>query len=182
MDSLTHLALMTKAQLVFGTPDTFLSFPALLPLSYHPDHLSFANTTALTAEQQRSWAEFCQLTNSLPTGVIFQPPLDTYLWDKYQEVLKTAIRAAGELSPEQQGALSAVQAYLRVTTPDGSQTDSPALVAYRQYRDAWFKAVQDYNTQQLTANASTDAKRQAQWTSTDEPALRARVVAAEAAW
>jgi hypothetical protein len=173
MDSLTNLALMTKAQLVFGTPGTFLSFP-IGALGYSPDRLSFANSATLTAEQQRNWAEFCQLTNSLPTGTIFQPPPDTYLWDKYREVLKTTILPTGQLSAEQQAALAAAQAYLRVTAPNGSQTDSPALLAYKQCRDAWFKAVQDYNTQKLTASASTDAKQQAQWTSTDEPALRAR--------
>jgi virginiamycin B lyase len=182
MDSLTHLAVMTKAQLVFGAPDTFLSFPALFTLSYSPEHLSFANTSALTAEQLRRWAEFCQVTNSLPTGMVFQPPADRYLWDIYQEILKTSILAACELSTEQQATLAEAQGYLRSTGPDGQRTESPALLAYKLYRDAWFKAVQDYKTQQLTASTVTDPKQQTQWTEMDEPALRARVAEAEMNW
>ena len=73
MDSLAHLALMTKAQLVFAAPDTFLSFPALSPLSYPPDQLSFASGNALSAQQLRSFSEFSRVTNSLPLGTIFQP-------------------------------------------------------------------------------------------------------------
>jgi hypothetical protein len=182
MDSLAHLALMTKAQLVFGAPDTFLSFPVLSPLSYPPDQLSFASGNALSAQQLRTFAEFSRVTNSLPLGTIFQPPADTYLWDKYHEVLATSILASGEPSSEQLTAIAAAQAYLRVTTPDGLQTDSPAVVAYKQYRDAWFKAVQDYKEKQVTASASADPKQQTQWKDTDEPALRAKITEAEANW
>jgi hypothetical protein len=182
MDSLAHLALMTKAQLVFAAPDTFLSFPALSPLSYSPDELSFASGNALSAQQLRTFAEFSRVTNSLPLGTIFQPPPDAYLWDKYHEVLTTSILASGEPSSDQLTAIGTAQAYLRVTTPDGLQTDSPAVVAYKQYRDAWFKAVQDYKEKQVTAGASTDPKEQTQWKDTDEPALRAKITEAEANW
>jgi len=182
MDSLAHLALMTKAQLVFGAPDTFLSFPALSPFSYPPDQLNFASGSALSAQQLRTFAEFSRVTNSLPLGTIFQPPSDTYLWDKYHEVLTTSILASGEPSAEQQSAIALAQAYLHITTPDGLQTDSPAVVSYKQYRDAWFKAVQDYKEKQVTASASTDPKQQAQWKDTDEPALRAKIAEAEANW
>jgi len=41
MDARAQLALMVKAKLVFENPDTFLSFPALSPLSYAPDQLRF---------------------------------------------------------------------------------------------------------------------------------------------
>jgi hypothetical protein len=173
---------MTKAQLVFAAPDTFLSFPALSPLSYSPDELSFASGNILSAQQLRTFAEFSRVTNSLPLGTIFQPQPDTYLWDKYHEVLTTSVLASGELSSEQQAAIAAAQAYLYVTTPDGLRADSPAVIAYKQYRDAWFKAVQDYKEKQLSAGASTDPKQQAQWKDTDEPALRAKIAEAEANW
>ena len=181
MDSLAHLALMTKAQLVFAAPDTFLSFPALSPLSYSPDELSFASGNALSAQQLRTFAEFSRVTNSLPLGTIFQPQTDTYLWDRYHEVLTTSILASNEPSSEQKAAVAAAQAYLHVTT-DGLPTDSPAVIAYKQYQDAWFKAVQDYKEKQLSADASTDPKQQAQWKETDEPALRAKITEAEATW
>jgi hypothetical protein len=182
MDSLAHLALMTKAQLVFAAPDTFLSFPALSPLTYSPDELSFASGNALSAHQLRTFAEFSRVTNSLPLGTIFQPQTDTYLWDKYHEVLTTSVLASNQPSSEQKAAVAAAQAYLHVTTPDGLPTDSPAVVAYKQCQDAWFKAVQDYKEKQLSASASTDPKQQAQWKETDEPALRAKIAEAEANW
>ena len=100
MDPLAHLALMTKAQLVFAAPDTFLSFPALSPLSYSPDELSFASGNTLSAQQLRAFAEFSRVTNSLPLGTIFQPQTDTYLWDKYHEVLTTSTLASNEPSSE----------------------------------------------------------------------------------
>jgi len=36
MDAAAQLAVMAKAKLVFETPGTFLSFPALSPLSFRP--------------------------------------------------------------------------------------------------------------------------------------------------
>ena len=97
-------------------------------------------------------------------------------------MLTTSVLASGELPNDQLSAIAAAQAYLRVTTPDGLQTDSPAVVAYKQCRDAWFKAVQDYKEKELAASASTDPQQQTQWKNTDEPALRANIGQAEGNW
>src|SRR4029077_17551990 len=71
------------------------------------------------------------------------------------------------------------------------------LLAYKQYRDVWFGAVQNYKTQQSTAATATDAAAQTQWRDVDdprlpdtapvgrdgaEPRLRAAVQQAEADW
>lgn len=182
MDTFVQLALMAKAKAVFETTDTFLSFPALAPLSYPPDALRFSSTTAPTPQQLRTMSEFSRIANSLPAGVLFQPTPDHMLWDEYNTVLQSAIVASGDLSADQKSALAAAEAVLHTTTPDGLRTDSPIVVAYKQCRDAWLKAVQDYNAQKLTAQAATDPARQAQWTNTDEPLLRATIDAATADW
>jgi hypothetical protein len=182
MDALAQLAVMTKAKAVFESDDTFLSFPALTPLSYPADSLSFAASSAPSPQQLRMMSEFSRLANSLPTGTLFEPTPGQYLWDAYQAVLQTAIVANGDMTADQKAVLAAAEAILHVTTPDGLRSDSPMMVAYKQCRDAWFKAVQDYNARKSTAEASTDPAAQAQWKNTDEPMLRAAVDAANLAW
>jgi hypothetical protein len=56
------------------------------------------------------------------------------------------------------------------------------LLTYKQYRDVWFGAVQDYKTQQSTAATAADVATQTQWRNVDEPRLRAAVQHAEADW
>jgi hypothetical protein len=180
MDPLAHLALITKAKLVFESSDTFLSFPALSPLSYPPEHLKFDKLTS--TQEMLVFSEFCRLTNTLPEGVLFQPSVGSFLWDAYHNVLQTAEIAQGDLTPEQNADLQKALGFLYVQTADGLNTPSQALVAYRQYRDAWIKATQNYRAQELTANSASDPNLKAQWQSTDEPLLRAEVQTAEDDW
>jgi len=180
MDAIAQLALMTKAKLVFENSDTFLSFPALTPISYSPDQMKFANPTS--SQQMQAFSEFSTLTNALPQGTLFQPSLDQVLWDVYQGVLQNAQVAQGSLTAQQTAALQAAQAYLSVQGPDGLLTDSPAVVAYKQYQQAWFAATQNYNNQKITAATSTDPNVQAQWQNSGEPLARAQVQAAESDW
>src|ERR1039457_1139714 len=144
MDALAQLALMTKAKLVFESPDTFLSFPALIPKSYTPDQMKFSQ-----AASTQELAEFSVLTNALPQGTLFQPSLDHELWDVYQGVLQNAQVAEGTLTAQQTAELQAAQSFLSVQGPDGLLVDSPAAVAYKQYQQAWFAATQNYNNQKI---------------------------------
>jgi hypothetical protein len=180
MDSLAQLALMTKAKLVFEGPGTFLSFPATTPLSYSPEQLKFAQITSPPG--MLVFSEFSRLTNSLPGGVIFQPSLDSMLWDVYQGMLQNAQVAQGGLTAQQQADLHAADAFLYTQDSQGNRTDSPALIAYKQYEQVWILATQNYKAQQVTALASNDPNVQAQWQNTDEPLARAQVQAAESAW
>lgn len=177
MDALAQLALMTKAKLVFESPDTFLSFPALIPKSYTPDQMKFSQ-----AASTQELAEFSVLTNALPQGTLFQPSLDHVLWDVYQGVLQNAQVAEGTLTAQQTAELQAAQSFLSVQGPDGLLVDSPAAVAYKQYQQAWFAATQNYNNQKITASASADPNVQAQWKNNGEPLARAQVDAAESDW
>jgi hypothetical protein len=180
MDSVAQLALLTKAKLVFETDGTFLSFPALTPLSYSPDELSFS--ASATSASATAYSDFCRFANALPTGVVFQPALDTLLWDLYQSIFTNAQLAQSGLTPQQTAALQAADAYLYTQASDGTRSPSPQLVAYNQYQQAYLQAQQDYKSQQLTALASTDPTVQSQWQNTTEPQLRAAVQTAETNW
>lgn len=179
MDSLTQLALMTKAMLVFTTPGTYLSFPALEPLSYPPDQLDFSQ---LANRSTPVYPEFCRLVDTIPQGVLYTADSGTPFSAEYSKVLQQAQTAQSTLTPQETAALQQALAFLYTQGPDGTRTDSPALVAYYQYQQAWFTAVQNYANQKSTAGASADPAVQAQWQDVDEPRLRAAVQAAQDAW
>jgi hypothetical protein len=178
MDALAQLALMTKAKLIFETEGTFLSFPALSPLSYTPDQLNFAQP----APNLNVLSEFSRLANALPGGALFQASLDTMLWDIYHDVLQTAQLASSTLTPDQQSSYQQAEALLWTPGPDGLPTPSSQAIAYSQYEQAYDSASQAYRAAQLTAAASTDPSVQAQWQSTGQPQFAAQVQAAEDAW
>jgi hypothetical protein len=180
MDTLAQLALMTKAKLVFETPDTFLTFPALIPISYTPDQMKFAD--AASNDEMRVFSDFSRWTNVLPQGTLFQPALDDpALWDVYQGLLANAQVAQGSLTAQQTADLQSAQAFLSVQGAGGMPVDSPAVLAYKQYQQAWFAATQSYNNQKITASTSTDSNVKAAWQS-NEPIERAKVQAAETDW
>lgn len=180
MDALAQLALMTKAKLVFETADTFLSFPALSPLSYTPDQLNFG--AAASGPGLQVFSEFSQIVNALPTGIIFQPSSDTLLPDIYLQILETAQIAQGTLTAQQAAQLQAADAVLYTQDQNGVKSPTAALVAYQQYQQAWITATQNYKSQQITAANSTDPAVQAQWQNVNEPLARVQVEAAETDW
>lgn len=151
MDAVAQLALIARANLIFSTSDTFLSFPALTPISYKASTLNF--TQLGSADTLSVMSEFSRLTNTAPGGVLFRPGADPYLWEIYQEVLQTAVVARSELTAEQQTALQNAQAVLYVQTPDGVQTPSPQVIAYGQYQAAYIAALQAYTAANMSAPA-----------------------------
>ena len=181
MDALAQLALMTKAKLVFENPDSFLSFPVLSPVSYKANELKF-DSPNLTAGQLLALSDFSRAVNSRFTDTIFQMEADIYLWDTYQQVLSNAILARDLASAEDTAAFNEAVALLTTKGENGLVTDSVAMSTYKQYRDASFKATQDYKTQQLTAESSSDPVVQSQWLTIDEPRLRALKQQAEGDW
>jgi hypothetical protein len=180
MDAIAQLALMTKAKLVFEEPGTFLSFPATMPLNYSAEQLNFAQATSPSA--MTVFSEFSRLTNSLSQGVIFEPNLDILLWDVYENMLQTAQVAQGTLTPQQKVNLQNANAVLYTENSDGTQSDSPVLISYKQHEQVWLSATQNYKVQQITAINSNDPAVKAQWLNTDEPLARGQVQAAESAW
>jgi hypothetical protein len=181
MDALTYLALTTKAKRVFETPDTFMSFPALSPVSYTADQLNFGAFNSSDTAERQVYSEFARLVNALPSRTIFEMG-DKFLWDTYATVLRSAILARGQMTAEDAAAYQQAVSFLSVTDASGLSTASPQLLAYRQYRDAWFGAVQNYKAQQSTGAALTEAAAISQWQTVDEPRLRNLVEQARLDW
>ena len=180
MDALAQLALMTKAKLMFESPDTFLSFPALMPISYAPDQMKFAD--ASTVQQLQAFADFSTWTNSLPQGTLFPSSPTDMLWDVYRGVLDNAQVAQGSLTPDESASLAAAQSFLTTQGGEGVLVDTPEVVAYKQYQQAYFAANQDYNNQNITATTSSDPGVRAAWTNGGDAAARAAVQSAESDW
>jgi hypothetical protein len=175
MDSLAQLALMAKAKLVFESPGTFLSFPAVQPVSRSPEELQFGKPGTATAEDLREQTEFARIVNEIPRGVLAPTDHIEYLWDVYGDVLRTAQFATGALGEEEKAHLARTRSFLYEITPEGIQLDGPALRTYRQYRDANFEAQEEYKNQQLTAEASDDPVIKDRWRQEVEPRLRTEV-------
>src|SRR5262245_54556692 len=119
MDELSQLALMAKAKLVFESQDTYLSFPALTPISYTPDQLKFNNLANLNI-----MSEFARFANSVPRGTLFQADQQVYLWDVYADLFTKAELAKGTLTPQDEEKYRQALAVLYTAGP-GGQTDSP---------------------------------------------------------
>jgi hypothetical protein len=171
---------MAKAKLVFESPGTFLSFPALSPFSFRPQDLDFSRAMADPAIGA-ALQDFSRAVSRCPGNPIFDIGSDEYLWDHYSAWLNAMTLAESNLSPGDQAAYAAARALLVVTDANGLDSDSPVVVAYKQCRDAVLNAEQAYKAAQLTATAAGDAAL-ANWQNTDEPKLRAAVAAAETAW
>jgi hypothetical protein len=181
MDAAAQLALMTKAKAVFETPGSFLSFPALSPLTFKPAQLNFS--TALSDPAVGAALEdFSRAVNVCPTDPLAPADQAEYLWDHYDAWLTAMTLAHNELSGDDQAAYSAARAMLVVTDGNGIDSDSPVVVVYKQCRDAVINAQQAYTAAQLTATMSTDPKVQAAWQNTDEPRLRGALAAANNNW
>ena len=181
MDALAHLALMTKAKLVFENPGTFLSFPVLSPMPYQASDLNSFGSSTATAAQLQVLSEFARVVNSCPLGTIFSMESDTYLWDIYRHVLTTAILASETATPEDTAAYNDAVALLTTKGPDGLPADTAVMTAYKQYRDAYFNVTEEYKSQQSTGTSSTDPTVKETW-EINEPQLRELVEQAERDW
>ncbi len=181
MDAIAWLALMSKANQVFGSPDVFLSFPAVVPISYEPENLDVS--AALSNPQVgHALADLSLNVNSLPTGVLFSGTQDNYLWQVYSQWLNDMVLAKDQMTDDERAQYDQAIALLTVKDSNGFLVDSQMVVSYKQYRDAWFTANQNYLNEKSTAEASIDPTVQDQWQNVDEPRLRALVDQATADW
>ncbi|AFM15022.1 hypothetical protein Mycch_0196 [Mycolicibacterium chubuense NBB4] len=178
MDAFVQLALMEKCRQVFGSDSTFLSFPLASAFSWTPSQTTGMNAPA-TAGDYAAAAEFAQSVNFIPRDLVANVDGETFLWDVYDDVLSGAQVAVGKPPSTYETAAAAV---LYDTAADGTRTETAAYRMYRQYRDAWIAARQNYNAQRLTAESSSDPVIQQRWNTVDEPTLRAAVADAKAAW
>ena len=182
MDSAAQLALMVKAQSVFGADDTFLSFP-VAPLPYTRRQLDFFSQKDADdlRESLRHLQSFSTTVNLIPEGEAWVPTEPRFLWDVYEDVL-SATYASSQRTADEEAAYQQALGYLRVAAAGGGWEDSAPVRAYKQHKDAYLIAQQSLAAAMATAAASTDAAEAERWRTLEEPARRAELAALENAW
>jgi len=183
LDTRIALALMAKAELVFGQAGVVLSFP-IAGSSYTADQLNFFPETP-TAEGARvaltGLVDFSTFANAIPDGRVWQTLADRpTLPQVYRRVLEQSEVAALPEDPQDLEQLRAARAVLFTNGPDGNPLDTPAYTAYKTCRDAYILASQNYNDKKTSGELGGDAARQA-WEAA-EPDLRAARDRAAQAW
>jgi hypothetical protein len=176
IDAQVVLALSTKASQVFVQDDTAFSVP-LSPVVYRGQDLD-RMLAADTAEGMRLLAEFSVLVNTIGSWPVWSPIADRYLWDVYGDVLADADLASASLSAEEQADYARAVELLH---GGGEGTESPAYLAYRQCRDAWLSAQQEYNNRKGTAEISGDQAVKDAWAA-EEPVLLSKIRDSEQRW
>lgn len=172
------LALAGKAVRVFGRDGHYLSFP-LSPWGLDPEQLHAVVNDPLSDAGVRGEADFADLVNSIPTGVLWRPREGVRLWDVHADVLG-AILAEAPQTPQDAARHEEALALLKVA--DGDRlTDSQVVTEYEQFRDAYIAATQEYNNRANEAELSDDTAVQEQWEA-DRPSLQDEVDAARKAW
>lgn len=183
MDAFVQLALIEKSKRVFGADaGVMLSFPLLAPIGFTPAEMA-ALTAPVTSADYAAAADFARTVNFLPTDMV-ATMTERMLWDVYRDVLLRAEVGDVAASDGQAGQASAAAAadVLYQAGPDGIRVESEALKRYRQYRDAWIVAREDYAAHQLTGDMSQDPAERQRWTEVEEPVLRSAIDAASSAW
>src|SRR4051794_4123685 len=181
MDAYVQVALIEKSKRVFAADaGIFLSFPLLSPLTFTPQALAALSTPASAADYAAA-ADFARIVNFLPRDMVASVGGEPYLWNVYADVLARADVAHSIVGEAGQGS-SGGSALLYDVAPDGTRTDAAAYRAYRQYRDAWIMAREDYGAHKLTGELADKPDARQHWTDVEEPALRAALAKAEADW
>ena len=176
IDAQVVLALATKASQVFVQDDTAFSVP-LSPVVYRREDLE-RMLNADTAEGLRLLAEFSALVNMIASSPVWSPTADRYLWDVYSDVLADADLASASRTADEEADYKRVSELLHAGSPG---TDSPAYLAYRQFRDAWLIAQQEYKNRKGTADSSNDQAVKDAWAA-DEPVLLEKLRECEQKW
>lgn len=167
-DATVILGVAAKAAETFAEPDTFLSFP-LSPIGYDASELQ-AMVDGASAEGLRTLSEFSGLVNQIPDGPIWSALADReHLWDVYGSILGEAQLATVSLTPAEQTRYEAARDLL------GEPDESAVLTRYKQLRDAWLTARQEYRNRDGEAALAEDPAAKAQWADIDGPQLRAEI-------
>lgn len=171
MDAFVQLALIEKAKRVFAVdPSIMLSFPLLSPIGFTEAELAGLASPATPADYAAS-ADFSRAVNFLPRDIVASAS-DRMLWDVYHDVLTRAEVATSTSTAVDNGGTTAI---LYDVAADGRRIDSEALIIFRQCRDAWIVATEDYAAHRLTGELSDEPVVREQWSRVDEPLLRASI-------
>jgi len=184
LDSRLALALMAKAERVFGAPGQVLAFP-LGGTSYRAAQLNFLPAAADADGLRTALAGlsgFSALVNTLPLGQAFLAEAGRAdLPQVYRHVLEQAEVAALEESQADRQALAAARALLVNRNLDGSEVDTPVYADYKRCRDLWLLASQQYNAARLSGELGSDEAAKQAW-QINEPVLKAALDEAADEW
>ena len=134
-----------------------------------------------TATDVAAAADFARMVNFVPRDTVATIDGGRTLWEIYGDVLSQAQVGAGVDDAGAKQRYDTAVAALYQDGADGLRQETEAYRSYRQYRDGWIAAQEDYRSKRLTAQTSDDAAVQWQWTE-QEPVLREHITAAESDW
>jgi len=175
------LGIAAKATQVFAQDaDTYFSSP-LAPIAFRQNELQ-EMATGKTAEGLKALAEFSYLVNAIPSGPAWSPLPEGYLWDVYGDVIAHAELAEATRTKAEKKAYDKAYGYLHQVAPDGTTTDSEAVLQFRKYRDAWLVLAEQYRSAAAEAEASSDAAVLKRWKEAVEPVLREKQREVEEQW
>jgi hypothetical protein len=174
IDSRLTLALMAKADLVFSQPGQLLVFP-LAGASYKPEQLNFFPADASAGAQKAALTalyDFSNYTNIIPVDRVWISPGDrSSLSDVYRRILETSDVAKLPEDPNYLDQRKTAQSLLITRSNDQSYQDTEMYTAYKARRDAYYLAVQQYNSAKISGENGNEHAA-AVW-ATSEPVLRA---------
>lgn len=176
MDAAARLALMAKAANVFGSDDTFLSFP-VTPLSYRKEQLNLLDDVTFA-----NLVEFSMIANMIPTGIAWEPAAEVFLWNVYASILREATFATSTRTDAEEAQYNEAHGFLSVKGSDGAIHDSMQLTLYNHYQSQYENALQAYTSQAGTAQSLTDAAAIQAWNEITEPELRTSLANAQTQW
>jgi hypothetical protein len=175
------LGVAAKATQVFAEDaDAFFSYP-LAPIGFRQDVLR-EMASGKTAEGLKALAEFSYLVNAIPSGPVWSPLPEGFLWNVYGDVIGKAELAEATRTKAEKKAYDKAYGYLHQVAADGTPTDSEAVLQFRKYRDAWLVLAEQYKNAAAEAEASTDAAVLKRWKEAVEPVLREKQVEVEEQW
>jgi hypothetical protein len=143
MDSIAYLAIYAKLQKIYNDSDSgkFLSFPVYNHYSFSPDNLSplFKDSAAEAALSLEKTAEFSRLVNSPVKDLSFPTPgNENYLWEVYDEILRTAIIADQNKTESEIKAYNEAFDFLYTKDEFELKKNTAIYNAYCDYQDRYY--------------------------------------------
>ena len=137
MDSSTRLAIYTKVIHIFEEKESgkFLSFPIDTPFyGFNPSHLQFSTdkTGNVASSTLRTMSEFAKIVNTPSRGFKYNPNVEEYLWDVYQDILNNAETAENIAKAGDIERFNEAENFLYITHPNGIKEQSEALRKYQE--------------------------------------------------
>jgi hypothetical protein len=149
LDSRAVLGLLAKANQMFTSADTTLSFPLGAPLAYNAEQLTAAMGTGLDADGLALLAEFSTAMNLLPGGVVWPASTTAGLDDIVRTIVNEAEWALAERTPEEEARFTAAQLQVNLQNPE--------MATYASLKDAWIRT-----REQLAKDPANESAQEAE--------------------